>query len=85
MLGSGVYIALPENGKIATKKLFTNDTYYTVVPSGEDTDATNVQFVKGAASAPATGDSMNIVLWASLLTLSLVGIAVFTRRAKREY
>lgn len=85
VLGSGVYIALPENGKIATKKTFVNETYYTVVSSGEDTTATNVQFVKGAASAPETGDSMNLVLWASLLTLSLVGIAVFTRRAKREY
>lgn len=76
-LGEGISLLLPKNGGI----LYSNSRY---VVCDENGNATLIaQF--GKPAAPATGDSMNIVLWASLLTLSLIGIAVLSRRAKREY
>lgn len=77
-LGSGVRM----DGEIA--KLRNEDgEYYSIVRSGDTVPCLDVQFVK--AAAPATGDGMNIALWASLLTVSLIGIAVLSRKAKREY
>lgn len=78
-LGEGISLLLPKNGAI----LYSNYRYVVCDENGYISRV--AQFVKAAASAPATGDSMNIVLWASLLTLSLIGIAVLSRRAKREY
>lgn len=67
----------PKNGRIA------DVNWYNTVLNPNGTVSHSAQFGKIATAAPATGDGMNLVLWASLLTLSLIGTAVFTRRAKK--
>lgn len=77
-LGAGISLLLPKNGKIDQDQFEVYRVY------DENGNISSIaQF--GKAAAPATGDGMNLTLWASLLTVSLIGIAVLSRKAKREY
>lgn len=78
-LGEGISLLAPKDGRIADV-----DGYSAVLnPNG--TVSHTAQFGTPVPEAPATGDSMNLVLWASLLTLSMIGIAVLTKKAKKTY
>lgn len=76
-LGSGVRILQPKNGR------FGSDAGATVVMDADGFISPVAQFGKAAEPAPETGDGMNIALWASLLTISMIGIAILSKKSKK--